>query len=65
MLWTARWLQCDVLVNWRYETGRAWIRYPAGERGAAPKAAFLFHCIRSQKYGAFHCEPLIEWPIEK
>ena len=65
MLGTARWLKSNILVYWSHETGKGWTRYPAEERGAAPRAAFLFHCNHSQVNEAFHCEPLINWPIEK
>ena len=39
----ARWLRCDVLVYWCYETGIRWISYPAKEQNAAPMTFVLFH----------------------
>ena len=65
MLGTAHWLQHDVLVYGQYKTGRGWIRYPAQQRAGRPRTAFIFHCIHSQKYAAFHCEPLVKWSIER
>ena len=65
MLATAMWLQHDVIVYWRYNTGKGWIRYPARGRGASTRAAFLFHIIYSPSARLFHCEPLVEWPVEK
>ena len=49
----------------RYEQRKGWIRYPASERAAATRTAFLFHCIHSQNNGACHCEPLVKWPVER
>ena len=65
MLGTAKWLQQDVLVFWRYDAGRSWIRYPARERKGGPRSAFLFHVIHSEKEKLFHCEPVVEWAVER
>ena len=45
MLATAMRLQYDVIVYWRYDAGKGWIRYPARARDASTRAAFLFDCI--------------------
>ena len=58
-------LGCDILVFWQYERRGGWIRYPAANRGAATREAFLIQCVHSEKYHMFHCEPTIDWPIEK
>ena len=65
MLATATWLQYDLVVFCRYDTGKGRIRYLARGRGASNRAAFLFHCIFSTRARLFHCEPLIEWPVER
>ena len=65
MLATARWLQYDVIVYWRYDTGKGWIRYPSRARDASTRAALLFHCIYFPGATLFLCEPLIEWPVDQ
>ena len=65
MLGTAQVLGWDMLVFLRYAKRKGWIRYPAKARSPAPRAAFLFHVIHSERERKFHCEPLVEWPIER
>ena len=65
MLGTALYLGIDILVFWQYEEKHGWIRYPAGNTGIPKGEAFLIHCVHSLKYKMFHCEPMVEWPIEE
>ena len=60
MLGTAHWLQHEVLVYLQDETGRGWILYPAQQRAGQRRRPFIFHCMHSQNYGAFPCEPLVK-----
>ena len=55
----------DILVYWQYEEMQGWIRYPAAARGVSARSAFLIQCIHSRKYKMFHCEPMVEWPIDE
>ena len=65
MLGTAVLLGHDILVFWQYERKSGWIRYPTADRGAAIREAFLIQCIHSEKYRMFHCEPIVDWPVEE
>ena len=65
MLGTAVYLECDILIYWQYEKRKGWIRYPSAARGPGKREALLIQCIHSKTYGMFHCEPIIEWPIEE
>ena len=64
MLGTALFLGVDILVFWQYEDGRGWIRYST-KKGASCREAFLIHCVHSQKYKMFHCEPIQNWRVEE
>ena len=65
MLGAARLFGRDMLVFWRYANGKGWIQYSAGSRGPAARSAFLFQIVHSEKAKMFHCEPLVEWSVER
>ena len=65
MLGTAVFLGRDILVYWQYAKGKGWIRYAAADKGGGQREAFLVQCVHSERYQAFHCEPIVEWPIEE
>ena len=64
MLATAWLLQTDIAVYWQYQTGGGWVRYRCGEDSKGRAGAFLLQCIQGGRghYGAFHCEPLWDFP---
>ena len=65
MLGTALLLAIDTLVFWQYGDGQGWIRYPCASRGPAVREALLIQAAHSEKYKVFHCEPILDWPIEE
>ena len=65
MLGTAVYLAQDILVFWQYHNKQGWMRYPAAEKEPGNRTAFLIQCLHSAKYKMFHCEPIVNWPIEK
>ena len=64
ILATARLLQTDIAVYWQYQTGGGWVRYRFGEESKGRTGVFLVQCIQGGRghYGAFHCEPLCDYP---
>ena len=65
MLRTALLIAIDILVFWQYGDGQGWIRYPGASQGPAVREALLIQAAHSEKYKMFHCEPILDWPIEE
>ena len=65
MLGTTVFLGQDNLLYWQYAIGKGRIRYAAADKGSGQKEAFLVQCVHSERYQVFHCDPIVEWPIEE
>ena len=64
MLATAVLLETDLVVYWQYQTGGGWVRYKYQEDSDVRRGALLLQVIQGGRghYGAFHCEPLWDFP---